>query len=124
MVAVELLGDAGDACAGGFGVGREGDAADEAEVDYVAGEGGVVAVAEGGADVGFGEHCWFDDIGWGPLPVKSVQSLRFRDFRFGLGVGWVWVAGLRWGFAVLFCQAICGVAGEIQGSFTAFRMTA
>ena len=42
--------------AGGFGVGRDGDGADEAEVDDVAGEDGVVAVAEGGEDVGFGEH--------------------------------------------------------------------
>jgi hypothetical protein len=40
-----FLGDAGDVGAGGFGVGGEGDGADEAEVDYVAGEFGVVAVA-------------------------------------------------------------------------------
>ncbi len=51
-----FLGDAGDVGAGGFGVGGDGDGVDEAEVDYVAGEGGVVAVAQGGEDVGFGEH--------------------------------------------------------------------
>ena len=39
-------------CAGGFGVGGDGDGADEAEVDDVAGEDGVVTVAEGGEDVG------------------------------------------------------------------------
>ncbi len=45
------------------------DGVDEAEVDDVAGEFGVVAVAEGFADGGFGEHgrC-FDDSGtpWRP----------------------------------------------------------
>ena len=57
-----FLGDAGDVGAGGFGIEGYGDGAEEAEVDYVAGEGGVVAVAECEADVGFGEHSWFDDI--------------------------------------------------------------
>ena len=84
-----LLGDAGDVCAGGVGVGGDGDGAEEAEVEYVAGDGGIVAVAEGAEDVGFSEHCWFDDIGRGALPAKSVQSLLFRDFRFGLRVNWV-----------------------------------
>ena len=51
-----FLGDAGDVGAGGFGVGGDGDGADEAEVDDVAGEDGVVAVAEGVEDVGLGEH--------------------------------------------------------------------
>jgi hypothetical protein len=76
-----FLWDAGDVGAGSFEVGGDGDGADEAEVDYVAGEDGIVTVAEGGEDVGFGEHCWLDDI---PTPSKGVQSLRFRDFRFGL----------------------------------------
>ena len=47
---------AGDVGAGGFGVWGDGDGADEAEVDDVAGEDGVVAVAEGLEDVGLGEH--------------------------------------------------------------------
>ena len=51
-----FLGDAGDVGAGGVGVGGEGDGADEAEVDDVAGEFGVVAVAECGEDVGLVEH--------------------------------------------------------------------
>jgi hypothetical protein len=51
-----FLGDAGDVCAGGFGVGSDFDGADEAEVDDVAGENGVVTVAEGEEDVGLGEH--------------------------------------------------------------------
>lgn len=42
-----LLGDSGDSCAGGFGVGLDGDGADEAQVDYVAGDCWVVAVAQG-----------------------------------------------------------------------------
>jgi hypothetical protein len=48
--------DAGDAGAGGFAVWGDRDALDEAEVDDVEGKLGVVAVAEGGADVVFGEH--------------------------------------------------------------------
>jgi hypothetical protein len=51
-----FLWDAGDAGAGGFVVGSDGDVLDEAQVDDVEGELGVVAVAESGADVGFGEH--------------------------------------------------------------------
>ncbi len=46
-----FLGDAGDSCAGGFVVGLDGDGVDEAEVDYVAGDFGVVAVAQGCEDV-------------------------------------------------------------------------
>ena len=57
-----FLGDSGDSGAGGFGVGLDGEGADEAEVDDVAGEFGVVAVAEGGEDVGFGEHCWIVSV--------------------------------------------------------------
>ena len=57
-----FLGDSGDVGAGGFEVRLDGEGADEAEVDDVAGEFGVVAVAEGLEDVGLGEHCWFDDI--------------------------------------------------------------
>jgi hypothetical protein len=51
-----FLGDAGDVGAGGFEVGDYGDGADEAEVDDVAGEDGVVAIAECEEDVGLGEH--------------------------------------------------------------------
>jgi hypothetical protein len=51
-----FLGDAGDVGAGGFEVGGDRDGADEAEVYDVAGEDGVVAVAEGRQDVGLGEH--------------------------------------------------------------------
>ena len=39
---------------GASGSGRDGDAADEAEVDDVEWNLGIVAVAEGGEDVGFG----------------------------------------------------------------------
>jgi hypothetical protein len=60
--------DAGNACAGGVGIGGYGDGVDEAEVDDVEGVSGVVAVAEGRKDEGFGEgggwsgsgH-WLDD---------------------------------------------------------------
>ena len=48
--------DSGDAGAGGVGVGREVDRVDEAEIDDVAGDFGIVAVAEGFADGGFGKH--------------------------------------------------------------------
>ena len=51
-----FLGDAGDSGAGGFVVGLDGDGVDQAKVDYVAGNFGVVAVAQGGEDVGFFEH--------------------------------------------------------------------
>ena len=51
-----FCGTPGMPAAGGVGVGRDGDGADEAEVDDVAGEFGVVAVAEGGEDFGLGEH--------------------------------------------------------------------
>ena len=47
--------DAGDSGAGRLGVGREGDGVDEAEVDDVEGDFGIVTVAQGGEDVGFGE---------------------------------------------------------------------
>jgi hypothetical protein len=53
---VVFLGDAGDMGAGGFEVGGDCDGADEAEVDDVAGEDGVVAVAEREENVGLGEH--------------------------------------------------------------------
>lgn len=46
-----FLGDAGDSVAGGFEVRLDGDGVDQAEVDYVAGDFGVVAVAQGGEDV-------------------------------------------------------------------------
>ncbi len=51
-----FLGDAGDVGAGGFEVGGDCDGLDEAEVDDVAGEDGVVAIAEREEDVGLGEH--------------------------------------------------------------------
>jgi hypothetical protein len=51
-----FLRDARDMGAGGFEVGRDHDGADEAEVDDVAGEDGIVAVAECEEDVGLGEH--------------------------------------------------------------------
>lgn len=47
--------DSGDAGAGGVGVGCDGDGVDEAEVDDVARDFGVVAVAQGFADGLFGE---------------------------------------------------------------------
>ena len=46
-----LLGDAGNSGAGGFVVRLDGDGVDQAEVDYVAGDFGVVAVAQRGEDV-------------------------------------------------------------------------
>ena len=51
-----FLGDPGDVGAGGFEVGGDGDGANEAEIYDVAGEDGVVAVAECEEDVGLGEH--------------------------------------------------------------------
>lgn len=51
-----FLRDAWDGCAGSFDVGGDGDGVDEAEVDDVAGQDGVVAVAESLEDVGLGEH--------------------------------------------------------------------
>ena len=51
----EAWGDAGDAGAGGGGVFADGEGVEEAEVDNVAGQGRVVAVAEGGLNFqGFG----------------------------------------------------------------------
>src|ERR1039458_3028191 len=47
--------NAGDSRAGGVGVGRDGDAVDEAEVDDVEWAPWVVAVAQRGEDVGFSE---------------------------------------------------------------------
>ena len=92
-----FLGDAGDVGAGGVGVGGDGDGADEAEVDDVAGEDGVVAVAEGEEDVGLGEHAGLmisaarrcSSDGETHHPVKCAQSLLFRDFRLGLR----WLSG-------------------------------
>jgi hypothetical protein len=81
-----FLGDAGNVGPGGFAIRGYLDAVDEAEVDYVAGEGGVVAVAKGDEDVGFGEHLFLMITGGTPLPAKSVQSPRFRYFRVGLCV--------------------------------------
>src|ERR1035437_5979230 len=54
--------NAGDSRAGGAGVGRDGDAVDEAEVDDVEWAPWVVAVAQRGEDVGFGEGRGWD--GW------------------------------------------------------------
>ena len=51
-----FLGDAPDSGAGGLDVRLDGDGVDEAEVDYVAGDFGVVAVAQGLDDLGLGEH--------------------------------------------------------------------
>ena len=48
--------DSGDVGAGGFGVEGDGNFLDEAEVDDVAREDGVVAVVKGVEDVGLGEH--------------------------------------------------------------------
>ena len=69
-----FLGDAGDVCAGGFEVGGDGDGADEAEVDDVAGEDGVVAVAEGEEDVGLGEHLWLMISLWSPPRQMCAKS--------------------------------------------------
>jgi hypothetical protein len=63
--------DAGDVGAGGFGVWSEGGGADEAEVDDVAAENGVVAVAEGGLERGGGHGAvvsvwsWVQPLTWG-----------------------------------------------------------
>ena len=46
-----LLGDTGDSYAGCFVIAGDGDGEDEAEVDYVAGDFGVVAVSQGGQDL-------------------------------------------------------------------------
>lgn len=51
-----FLRDAGDAGAGCVRVGGDGGVENEAEVDDIAGEIGVVAVAESTEEVGFGEH--------------------------------------------------------------------
>ena len=63
-----FLRDAGDVGAGGFEVRGDGDGADEAEVDDVAGEDGVVAVAECEEDVGLGEHAG--------LMISAARSAR------------------------------------------------
>ena len=47
--------DSGDTGAGGVGVGRDGDGVNEAEVDDIERDFGVVAVAQCGEDGGFGE---------------------------------------------------------------------
>lgn len=65
--------NAGDARAGSVGVGHDGDAVDEAEVDDVEGASWVVAVAQRGEDVGFGEGRGWD--GWvHGLPGSMVQG--------------------------------------------------
>ena len=53
---VMFFGDAGNVGAGRLEIGRDDDGSDEAEIDDVAGERGIVAIAEGGEDVGFGQH--------------------------------------------------------------------
>jgi len=47
--------DAGNSSAGRVGIERDGDGVDETEVDDVEGDLGIVAIAQGGEDVGFGE---------------------------------------------------------------------
>jgi hypothetical protein len=74
-----FLGDAGDVGAGGFEVGGDGDGADEAEVDDVAGEDGVVAVAEGEEDVGLGEHAGLMISGSGGAGREEVLEWRDED---------------------------------------------
>jgi hypothetical protein len=77
-----FLGDAGDVGAGGFEVWSDGDGAEEAEVDYVAGEGGVVAVAEGGADFGLGCCVGCRHVGTTPSPLCLVQSIQSKRLIF------------------------------------------
>ena len=94
--------DAGDSGAGGVGVGRDGDGVDQAEVDDVEGDVGVVAVAQGGEDVGFGESgrhgCWFDDsfsrfeteLGWGmKILTSDVLGCRRGPAEWFTGTVWV-----------------------------------
>src|ERR1035437_903756 len=74
-------GDAGDSCAGSIGVRFDSNVVDEAEVDDVAGNFGVVTVAQSREDVGFSESrgwkCslhWCDLGGWEgwyPPPVEK-----------------------------------------------------
>ena len=69
--------NAGDSCTGSVGVGRDGDAVDEAEVDDVEWAPWVVAVAQRGEDVGFGEGRGWD--GWvHGLPGSMVQGHELR----------------------------------------------
>src|ERR1035441_5459611 len=69
--------NAGDSRAGGVGVGRDGDVVDEAEVDDVERTPWVVAVAQRGEDVGFGEGRGWD--GWvHGLPGSMVQGHALR----------------------------------------------
>lgn len=51
-----LLRNAGDSPAWGIGIGDNRDGADEAEINDIAGEFWIVAVAKSGEDIGFGEH--------------------------------------------------------------------
>ena len=73
-----LLRDSGDSCAGSFGVRLDRDGADEAEVDYVAGEHGIVAVAQGGEDVRLGKH---RGLFRGVPPILICKDLK----TYGLG---------------------------------------
>src|ERR1035437_2297510 len=69
--------NAGDSRAGGAGVGRDSDVKDEAEVDDVERASWVVAVAQRGEDVGFGEGRGWD--GWvHGLPGSMVQGHELR----------------------------------------------
>ena len=70
---------------------------------------------------------WVDDIGWTvleiwsawlsiPLPVKSVQSLRSRDFRLDLGWVWRWFShGGDGAFRRFVCQVLDEGFGEDDG---------
>ncbi len=64
-VDVELRRNAGDAGSGRFLIRRNTQAADEAEIDDVAGQRGIVAVAQSGEDVGVGEHGGLDGRAFG-----------------------------------------------------------
>src|ERR1017187_364056 len=83
--------DAGNSCAGSIGVGFDSNAVDEAEVDDVARNFGVVTVAQSREDVGFSEsRGWKGSLhrcdlsGWGVCPppcgkvgqVYEVKALR------------------------------------------------
>ncbi len=75
-----FCGDAGDVGAGGFEVGGDGGAEDEAEVDDVAGEVGVVAVAEGLEELGVDEHLW-GMVGWRRCGGNGKNKSRSRSLR-------------------------------------------
>src|ERR1035437_3593081 len=61
-------GDAGDSCAGSIGVRFDSNVVDEAEVDDVAGNFGVVTVAQSREDVGFSEsRGWKCSLQWRDL---------------------------------------------------------